>query len=531
MALAIVVVIVVAVGSGAAPSAAAPGSPEPRAWIIVDADSGAVLAAANEHEPLRPASTSKIMTALIAVERLDPSRPIEVSATAAAQPPSKIGASEGERWNPLDAVAAITLESANDMAYALAETIGDGDLASWSRIVNDSATRLGMTDSTFADPAGFDAPGEAYGGGSWVSVYDTAIATRNAMAVPALATLAASGSYDFTWPSGTPDVMENHNPMLAGGNWAYSGATGFKTGFTEAAGRTMVATARRDGRSIIVVAFGTYDIYAWSAQLLDQGFATEPGTGSGVTLPPIAVEPYASREADLLAFVGLARGGASGDAEIDPASATDAELAQIEAGESGTAETELAPGEAATGEPATDAATSPNGSTADSSAEGSEWELPLTALLLGGLVAVGVGIAARRRQIRLRKARRAARRRQTARAMQRGTLPVAGSRPPVARRASSPPPRGAPPTAWEQSPSSGAFGPPSESHVRLVPARPETGRPRGAAAPTASPPRSGGHTGAATPSGGRRRRPQRAGPTPRDPATARRSRTPRRSAG
>jgi D-alanyl-D-alanine carboxypeptidase (penicillin-binding protein 5/6) len=441
----------------AAPAAAEAQSPEPASWIVVDADTGEVIAAHNEHEARRPASTAKIMTALTAVERLPPDATIPVSELADAQPPSDLGISPGEEWPFEAALAAVLLESANDMSYALAEAVGAGDLDAWVEIVNATAERLGMDDSTFNDPSGLDAVGETLGDGPYASAHDIAIATRNAMAVPTLAALAGSLEYEYVWPgTDTPAVMTNHNKMLPGGERGYDGVTGFKTGFTEAAGHTFVGTAERDGRSLIVVILDTYDFYGWAAQLFDQGFATAPGAGTDVTLPDVEVEPYAERQADLLGFAAVAL-GPDDPAASPEALATGAEEEPgtfVTGGAAADVETDGQTDSATDGQPTdglADEAAAGESETADDSGS-SGGGIPVTAVIAGGFVLTLAAFFLRRRQITVRKRRRIAQRRRAALAMRRGTLLVADGRAPVAGRASSPA------ALYE-----------SESHVRIVP--------------------------------------------------------------
>ena len=166
--------------------------------------------------------------------------------------------------------------SANDAAYAIAETAG-GSVSGFAAQANATAKRYGMRDSTFADPAGLD-DGTSYKGGSKVSAYDLAIATRNTLTVPAIAKWAATRTYPFTDVAGAPHQLTNHNKFLPEGSYAYLGANGFKTGYTERAGHSLVATANRDGRELIVVILGSVAPgYTWAASLLDQGFATPRG--------------------------------------------------------------------------------------------------------------------------------------------------------------------------------------------------------------------------------------------------------------
>src|SRR3954447_18875573 len=176
----------------AAQAAPPPGQPFPaKAWILVDADTGKVLDAFNEHEALPPASTTKLMTALVATEKLAKETTFTVSPAAAGQPAMRIGMVAGERWTHDAAMHSLMMVSANDAAYALAEA-ASGSLAAFADDMTKAAVRYGMVDSRFADPAGFD-DASAFGGGSRVSAYDLAIAARNVLAVP-----------DLTGMAGTP---------------------------------------------------------------------------------------------------------------------------------------------------------------------------------------------------------------------------------------------------------------------------------------------------------------------------------------
>jgi serine-type D-Ala-D-Ala carboxypeptidase (penicillin-binding protein 5/6) len=265
-----------------------PGVPFPaKAFILVDADTGKVLDAFNEHEALPPASTTKLMTALVATEKLGRDATFTVSADAAAQAAMRIGMVAGERWTIEAALHSLMLVSANDAAYALAEA-ASGTLAAFGNDMNAAAVRYGMEDSHFADPAGFD-DASAFGGGSRLSAYDLAIAARNVLAVPELAGMANTPKYTFDGPDGHAHVLYNHNKLLN----RYAGATGLKTGYTALAGHTFVGTATRDGRTMIAVVLNADDTYGIASKLMDKGFATPADApGPGAVLPPVRVQPY-----------------------------------------------------------------------------------------------------------------------------------------------------------------------------------------------------------------------------------------------
>ena len=117
--------------------------------------------------------------------------------------------------------------------------------------------------------------------------------------MPAIARWAATRTYEFTDAGGTRKRLTNHNKFLPDNGFGYRGANGFKTGFTQQAGHTLVATANRDGRELIVVILGAVDSgYTWAASLLEAGFATAANTkGTGIRLPAVAVSPYGTRVA------------------------------------------------------------------------------------------------------------------------------------------------------------------------------------------------------------------------------------------
>ena len=151
-------------------------------------------------------------------------------------------------------MASMMMVSANDAAYAVAETVG-GSIPGFAADLNATAKRYGMRDSTCGDPAGLT-DSTSYQGGPKVSAYDMAIAARNALTVPAIARWADTRTYDFTDPSGMHHELTNHDKFLPDNGFGYEGANGFKTGYTEIADHTLVATAKRNGRQCIAVILG-----------------------------------------------------------------------------------------------------------------------------------------------------------------------------------------------------------------------------------------------------------------------------------
>lgn len=443
LAVAIATATVAAPARDAAAATAPVGVTEPVAWIVVDAGTGRVLAAKDAHTPYPPASMAKIMTALVAVERLPADTQIEISELAASQPPSKLGALAGEHYRLDDALAAILMVSSNDIAYAVAEATGD-DLAGFADLLNATAKRYGMNDSSLSDPAGFD-DATSFRGGPRMSAFDVAISVRNARSVPDLARWAGTRNYEFDGPAARFALL-NHNKALPEGSRAIDGVNGFKTGGTNLAGNTLAATATRGNRSVIVVVMNTPDVYAWTQYLLDVGFETAAGAdGTGEQLPPVAVSVRAQRERDREEFLALVTGQAAvgatttvADLGVEPFVTTSTIASgDTDAAAAGSGDQAVAAATDSTGDSATST------TTAAAASGGGGGGLPLVpiaivVLLLGAFVA-------RREQIKARKRARRFAQRERATMMRRGSLPVVDGRYRTGTR----------------------VGPPVQSHVRV----------------------------------------------------------------
>ena len=170
------------------------------------------------------------------------------------------------------------MESANDAAFAIAER-ASGSVEKFAEDANAVAKRLGAKDTTFGDPAGLDDEKLLRRGNPHERLRPRGRGPQRARRCPEIANTAKLMSYELTDPAGTARQFENHNDGFL---TTYPGATGLKTGYTEAASRTLVTSATRDGRTMIAVVLATWDDTGWSGFLLDQGFATPadaPGTG------------------------------------------------------------------------------------------------------------------------------------------------------------------------------------------------------------------------------------------------------------
>ena len=385
----LVVLVLSGLGPGAtrADALPAPVGPTPDAFVIADVTSGVILDARELHRPIQPASMVKLLTALTAVSHLAPDARVPVSERAARQPVMRIGMPAGQAWPLGDMLASLIMVSANDAAWAIAECSG-GSVEGFAVQANALMRRLGATDGTFNDPAGLS-DDSAHNGGSTLSMWDLAVIGRNALAVPRIAALSATVRREFTDAYGAPHTYTNHNRTFLEG---YPGADGLKTGFTSDSGRTLIASATRDGRTIVVAVAGTWDTTNWAGALLDRGFATDRDA-SGTRLPPVRVDEITRR--------------------AGPAAA----CARTTAGDVPSASTPTsAPRRATPASAARPAAT-------DASTGAPPWGT--VAVVAGAVLAVLVGaVAWRRRFVVRRRRRRAERRRSLERARRAGTVHV-----------------------------------------------------------------------------------------------------------
>lgn len=231
-------------------------------WILFDDTYGKVLADHNADTPRPMASTTKIMTALLALERGNLDDPVLISQSAADVGEAEIGLEAGEVWTLRQLLTAMLVRSANDAAEAVAEYIG-GTQAHFVELMNQRARELGLRQTSFANPHGLDAPGH------FTTARELLELTLVAMQNPVFAELVHTRTAVLPpAPDGTERVAQTTNELLG----SYPGAFGVKTGFTNLAGLVLVAGAQRDGRRLYTVVMGSKDHFGDAAALLDYGF-------------------------------------------------------------------------------------------------------------------------------------------------------------------------------------------------------------------------------------------------------------------
>jgi len=230
--------------------------------ILIEAQSGEIVYEKNAHVRLPMASTTKIMTAIVAMEYADPATIVEISPAAVGVEGSSIYLYAGERLSLENLLYALLLESANDAAVAIAIAVA-GSVDAFAELMNLKAAALGLTDTHFTNPHGLDHE-QHYTTASDLSkiatycmqnsLFRTIVATQR-MTIPLHDTEGVR-------------LLLNHNRLLR----TYEGTIGLKTGFTKRSGRCLVSAAERDGITLIAVTLNAPDDWDDHTHMFDYGF-------------------------------------------------------------------------------------------------------------------------------------------------------------------------------------------------------------------------------------------------------------------
>lgn len=237
--------------------------------ILMEASTGRVLLASNEHEKRFPASVTKIMTMLLVTEAIDSGRisltdVVTASHNAVSKGGSQIWLEEGEQMTVDELLKATAVGSANDAATALGEYVAGSEEA-FIAMMNDRARELGMNDTNFDNCTGLDDTTETH----LTSAYDIALMSAELIKHERIT------NYTTIWMDslrGGETALTNTNRLVR----FYSGTTGLKTGTTAKAGHCLAATARRDGLHLVAVVLGSdtsNDRFEGAKALLNWGFA------------------------------------------------------------------------------------------------------------------------------------------------------------------------------------------------------------------------------------------------------------------
>lgn len=238
--------------------------------VVLTADTGTVLFEKDGHTPRPVASTTKIMTALLALEaaqeRGDPL--VDITQEMVAVEGSSMGLQAGDSISLTGLAAGMLLASGNDAANAAALYL-EGSLESFAARMNQRAAALGMEDTHFVTPSGLDGE-DAQGLGHLSTAYDMALLARAALEDQAFRQLCSSPSLAVEFAEPVKRVTyTNHNKLLT----QYQGCVGVKTGFTKEAGRCLVSAAEQDGALLIAVTLNAPNDWEDHTALLDYGFS------------------------------------------------------------------------------------------------------------------------------------------------------------------------------------------------------------------------------------------------------------------
>jgi D-alanyl-D-alanine carboxypeptidase (penicillin-binding protein 5/6) len=252
--------------------------------ILMDWSTGRILYNRNAFQPRDPASTTKVLTALIALEKGRLDDKVTISKRAAYTPGSSMYIKPGEVYSLHDLLHGLLLRSGNDAAAAIAEHIA-GSVENFAVLMNAKSKQLGTVSSRWVNPHGLTAQGHVS------SAYDLALIAREALKNPTFQKIVSTRETPLRFEYLHRDViLHNTNRLLAGG---LPGADGVKTGTTAAAGACLVASATRDNHKLIAVVLNAGNRWREASSLLEWGYtnfelATLGAAGEVVVEAPVA---------------------------------------------------------------------------------------------------------------------------------------------------------------------------------------------------------------------------------------------------
>jgi D-alanyl-D-alanine carboxypeptidase (penicillin-binding protein 5/6) len=238
------------------------------ALYLVELKSGRVLLEKDATRRLPPASLTKIMTALVALESAPLQKVVKIDRRALVHP-SSLKFQPGEEYLLRDLVTAMMVASANDACEAVAWHVG-GDIKHFVTMMNDRARALGLTNTHFANACGFDAPGH------YSTAADLAHLTEQALQQPFFSMMVRTLTRDISTVDGTRRMsLHSTNELLVDPD-----VNGVKTGYTSKAGRCLIASMFKDGQRLLLVGLNLMDQWEQASKLLRYGHEVLQGTNS-----------------------------------------------------------------------------------------------------------------------------------------------------------------------------------------------------------------------------------------------------------
>lgn len=265
--------------------------------IVADAATGAIFYEKDMHRAMYPASITKILTGLLAVERGNTQSAFAVTPTALSAMPSnaaRAGLVSGEQITLDEALYTMFLASANDSANAIAIQVG-GSIPNFVQMMNARAKQLGAVDSHFDNPSGLPDKNNL------TSAYDMAIITRQALEEPSLMKYFGAKSYVMPATNKYPKTraFTTLQKMMKDTAYQYDGTIAGKTGWETMSGHTLVTAAQRNGRTLICVVLRSsdgYSVYQDSIKLLNYSFTLPASYSVGSLMAPAAAQPSSSAQ-------------------------------------------------------------------------------------------------------------------------------------------------------------------------------------------------------------------------------------------
>ena len=230
--------------------------------VLIDCTSGRVLYEHNSYEKLPMASTTKIMTGLLACESGRMNENVKTSAFASGTEGSSLWLKVGEKLTLEELTYGLMLKSGNDAAVAIAEHLG-GNQDAFAILMNKKAREVGAKNTNFKNPHGLDCEGH------YTTAYDLALIAAEAMKNKKFREIVSTKNYSIPMEGEKWNrALKNHNKLL----WQYDGCNGIKTGYTKKCGRCLVTSAEKNGAELICVTLNDPDDWKDHKYLLDYGF-------------------------------------------------------------------------------------------------------------------------------------------------------------------------------------------------------------------------------------------------------------------
>jgi D-alanyl-D-alanine carboxypeptidase/D-alanyl-D-alanine carboxypeptidase (penicillin-binding protein 5/6) len=251
------------VGYGAATRVPSPEISAPSA-ILVEAETGQVLYHKNSETPLHISAACKLMTVLVAVENSSPSSYVTVSSDSVDTEGSALNLEVGAKYLMSDLLYAVMLTSANDAAVAVAESVSSGDINKFVGLMNETAEKIGMTQTHFSNPTGL------YDETQYTTARDLSLLVKYAIKIPQFNNIYSSKVKLWYDASNTPRILTSSNQLF----WSYDGLTGGKIGYNNKDQQSVISTASRKNMKLIGIVLDAPEqaMYTDTSALLDYGF-------------------------------------------------------------------------------------------------------------------------------------------------------------------------------------------------------------------------------------------------------------------